>query len=731
MSESLSFLASAFDASGRFFASAVASLDLNKIQITPAAGSQSSNALQTDYTLPNGVTVQTLIWIHASLGKSGLKKVQKKKRKRSLTTSGTVPDPVQSSDIENALVAIGTNKGDILIFSPAQSTVLFTLSGVHAVPVISLAADSISGTQLWSCDSTGRVGEWDLTTQKSIRSFVFPESDVSLLHPVSTPNHTNGLLLASNTIYLVDSNNPQSISKTFPSFIHPTSSLIPSSKNPDILFASSHNERNVGILSYTKEKTVGLLVAQSDIKQLVVNSDSSAVCVVTEDGFVEVFSEPLDLIADKSSHTPKSKSRKSQAVVSLPSTATIKIFRPSTQPKNRSLVKIQNAWFQDSHLIITWAEHGSIPVFEQVKWRDDSNTAISGLIELTKSVKVISGSQSQDSVDSAAAARYHEANTLFKSGSDFSKLETANQSLEQADSEDEEEGGTLADRLDALEVSDAKNKSSEDPVNATSLTSKRPMKTPESFSIILAQSLKTNDHTLLETCLSNKNEEFIQTSVKRLDSSLAVVLLERIAEKVARTPTRTASLTIWIKWVIITHGGYLVSLPNLAKSLASLHSTLANKISMLPRLLALQGRVEMLRAQMKLRREIMANGTNNGLTDNLGDESDVDSEVEYIEDAALIVNGEEDFDDGEEEDDGDITMDASGFIELEAEESDNSDSEDEEEDEGMSDVEAEGVLSDDGIEFDEDEESDEIPVKSKSSKKKATKSFLTNGKSRR
>lgn len=699
--DALSFLASAFDASGLYFASAVTALDLNKIQISPVGSTQSSNALQVDYTLPKGVTVQTIAWVYASLGKTGLKKTQKKKR-RSLTTTGNGQD-LANSDFENALVAIGTNKGDILIFSPAQNSILFTLSGVHAVPVTSLANDNISSSKLWSCDKSGRVAEWDLSLQKNIRSFMFGEPDVSFLHPVSNP--ASGLLLASNTIYLVDANNPTTILKTFPSFLHPTSNIV-SSSNPDLFFAASHGERNVGMVSYSRNRTVGLLVAKSDVKQLVANADNSAVCVVTEDGFVELFSNPLSAVENSAASKPKS--RKAQAVSSMTASTSIKVFRPSTQPK-KPLVKIQNAWFHEDHIILTWIEHGSVPVFEQVKWRDESGKVVSTPIEIVKAVKVMAGNQ-QGIIDTAAATRYQDNYTLVKSGSDFSKLDDV---TAREDSEDED-GGTLADRLDALEVSDAKKEET----STTQLNSKRSNKTPDSFAIILAQALKTNDHALLETCLSTRNEDFISTSVKRLHSSVAVVLLERLAEKIARAPARTSALTVWIKWVIITHGGYLVSLPNLAKSLAFLHSTLANKISMLPRLLALNGRVEMLRAQMLVRREIMAaSSANKDTEDKVEEESDVDSEVEYIEDAHLIVNGEEDFVDEDFEEEVEKAESANGFVELEVEESSDNESQIEEEDEGMSDVEAEGVL-DQVDEYDSDEMSeDEKPTKRKSSKR--------------
>lgn len=704
----MSLAASAFDEFGTYFASVVPALDVQKVQISPASESHSVNALNVEYTLPKGVKVQALIWLYSGSGK-GVKKTPKKKRKRTGDSSTANNNNSGSSDIENALVAIGTNKGDILLFSPAQGTLTGSLTGVHAVPVTSLAIDSISTTKLWSCDNSGRIGEWDVSSQKNLRSFAFPEPNVGLIQSVPA---NNGLLLASNTIYLADSNNPTGILKTFPSFVHPTSSIIPSTSNTDFFFASSKNERNVGVISLSKEKTVGLLVAHSNVQELVVNPDSSAVCAVTEDGFVEIFSEPLSTIAESASKKSSAKSRRAQATTSISSTTTIKISRPGTGKKQT--VKILNAWFQDDVLIVTWIEHGSIPVFESIKWKEEKTP----VIEIVRSVKTLKG-KSSELFDSAAAGRYLEGNIPVKSGHDFSKLDTedAEEQDEDEDEDDEEGGSTLADRLDALEVSD---KASQAPT--TSLTGKVTYKTPASFTIVLTQALKTNDHALLETCLADRTETFIEASIKRLESSYAVVLLEHIAEKVARSPGRAAVLTVWIKWIIAIHGGYLVSLPNLNKSLAILHSTLANKITALPRLLELYGRIEMLKGQFKLRREILAGS---GITENFEEDgSDVDSEVDYIEDADLIVDGEADDDFDSEFEEEEEVQENTGFIELAVDEESDyvSDAEPEDEDVGMSDVDAEGVNSTAGIEYDNEEDFlDTAPV-NKPRKTKKTKS---------
>src|SRR5690606_2148375 len=52
----------------------------------------------------------------------------------------------------------------------------------------------------------------------------------------------------------------------------------------------------------------------------------------------------------------------------------------------------------------------------------------------------------------------------------------------------------------------------------------------------------------------------------------------------------------------------LVSLPNLVKTLSTLHGTLTTRAAALPRLLALQGRLDMLNAQLELRNSMRGVG---------------------------------------------------------------------------------------------------------------------------
>lgn len=750
-SDAMPLIASAFDVTGQYFASVVPSLDLHKIQVTSALSTTTSlaasTALNVSLVLGKGVAVQTIAWANFSVGLDLGAKNRKRRKRSSLTADLTT--------LEHSVVAIGTNKGDILLYSPAQNSIISTLTGTHEFPITYIDATStVSGisSNIWSCDNSGKIVEWNLKTNAAVRDFKTSQQDIALVKQIQStgPEAKLPLLVASSSLYLIDANQPNATLKTLPAFATPTSNIIPSTKNTDLIYVYSSGDRNVSIISVSKAKTVALLVAQSNVKKFTLCADESVAAIVTENGAVELFVDPLALIpsAESTSSTAagaKSRSRKNLAVVSLSPTSRVVVMRPApptknsapltTKQKSKLRVSVENAFFpeNDSHLNITWVEHGTVPVFEKVEWKNQDSSFKTGDIELFRAVRVVVGADSRDNIkdgaDVATAKKYSEDQTAVKSGNDLSQLDTTNKPLidasndsdEEMDS-DNEDSTTLADRLTALEANEEKlsdniktnkNKSKEN--EPTSLLTKEfddmSLKTPESFTLVLSQALKTNDHALLESLLTSHNEDNIKISVQRLESSQAVLLLERLADKISKSPGRAGQLMVWIKWTLIAHGGYLVQVPNLAKSLSSLHLTLSNRVGMIPRLLTLQGRVEMLRTQLQMRRDIteQINGSANrkavAALDN-DDDSDVDSEVNYVEDdRMLIVNGEEDFDEDDDEEDDDEDDDESGehndFIEFEAEESENDDEDysgkkgkalfKQDEDYDMSDVEAEGV----------------------------------------
>lgn len=131
----------------------------------------------------------------------------------------------------------------------------------------------------------------------------------------------------------------------------------------------------------------------------------------------------------------------------------------------------------------------------------------------------------------------------------------------------------------------------------------RSLQIPSGMSLgtVLTQSLRTNDISLLETCLHVRDVATIRATIERLDSSLASTLIQRLAERFHSRPGRAGSLLMWIQWTVVAHGGYLASQPGAMRTLGSLHRVISERARSLPLLLSLKGKLDMLEAQMNLR----------------------------------------------------------------------------------------------------------------------------------
>ena len=127
-----------------------------------------------------------------------------------------------------------------------------------------------------------------------------------------------------------------------------------------------------------------------------------------------------------------------------------------------------------------------------------------------------------------------------------------------------------------------------------------------SLGTVLTQSLRTNDSNLLETCFTVKDLGIVRSTVERLDSSLATALLQKLAERLHSRPGRAGRLMVWVQWTLVVHGGYLANQPEVMKKIASLHRVVKERANSLQPLLSLKGKLDMLEAQMNLRRTMQS-----------------------------------------------------------------------------------------------------------------------------
>ncbi|KAI2642116.1 NUC189-domain-containing protein [Xylaria nigripes] len=163
-----------------------------------------------------------------------------------------------------------------------------------------------------------------------------------------------------------------------------------------------------------------------------------------------------------------------------------------------------------------------------------------------------------------------------------------------------------------------------------------------SLGTVLSQALRTDDADLLESCLRVTDGLVIDNTIQRLDSTLAGVLLSKLASRMHRRPGRAGSLMTWVQSTLVCHGGALATQPSLAKRLSELQRVLDERARGLNSLLALKGKLDLMNTQLKLRRQQF---------NTQGDETVQEEEgiiyVEGEDSDAEIANGLMDDDDDE------------------------------------------------------------------------------------
>ncbi|KAL2160728.1 hypothetical protein VTH06DRAFT_925 [Thermothelomyces fergusii] len=161
-----------------------------------------------------------------------------------------------------------------------------------------------------------------------------------------------------------------------------------------------------------------------------------------------------------------------------------------------------------------------------------------------------------------------------------------------------------------------------------------------SLGTVLNQALRTDDADLLESCLQTTDVKIIENTINRMDSSLANLLLSKLAARMHRRPGRAFGLMRWMQWTLVAHGGALVTQPDLIARLGELSRVLEERSRGLPSLLALKGKLDMLDAQMKFRKSIKAGGAPR-IRGGDEEESSEEDEEDVDEPGVVYVEGQE------------------------------------------------------------------------------------------
>lgn len=236
-------------------------------------------------------------------------------------------------------------------------------------------------------------------------------------------------------------------------------------------------------------------------------------------------------------------------------------------------------------------------------------------------------------------------NGHMEDGEDGDAAVSGTNDAEMADAEGEpQDEPTFGDLLqarhpDPIDVGKSLQKADQDSRGVVPAT----FPTEHSLGTILSQALRSNDKNLLETCFSEKDPNTIRRTIQRQKSHEIATLLEIIAERIHRNPGRTGTLLVWVQWSLVSHGGYLANQPELMRKVKALGQVVRERAAGLQPLLHLKGKLDLLSAQLDIRRNM------------LDDSRALNAEDVDDPDGVLYIEGEDqhssDSDDAEEADD--------------------------------------------------------------------------------
>ncbi|KAG8734238.1 Small subunit (SSU) processome component [Ceratobasidium sp. 428] len=265
---------------------------------------------------------------------------------------------------------------------------------------------------------------------------------------------------------------------------------------------------------------------------------------------------------------------------------------------------------------------GVKPVFEIIQYRDAAGDF---LAEVNLTHKSANAGLAAETNGVAPTKRYAEPHSLaIRSGAELaqdpSKPQTtttaADLDVELAEITLNERNKTLAGSsatLSEKSTSTAQKRRHDSPAaDAAEDPSTRLPVPAHSLSRTLAQALHSGDSALLETCLAHGDATLIRNTVLRLPPTLCVPLIQACVERLGRgargekgggagaSAQRGTSLIRWVRAVLVVHSGFLMTIPDLVARLSSLHSTLTARLALQDRLLALNGRLDLVLSQIEM-----------------------------------------------------------------------------------------------------------------------------------
>ncbi|KAF5913063.1 hypothetical protein HPG69_009014 [Diceros bicornis minor] len=143
---------------------------------------------------------------------------------------------------------------------------------------------------------------------------------------------------------------------------------------------------------------------------------------------------------------------------------------------------------------------------------------------------------------------------------------------------------SIEERLGALDIDTRKEKDDLPQTN--------------SFPVLLAQGLESNDFEMLNKVLQTRNLNLIKRTVLRMPLHAVIPLLQELTKRLQGHPNSAVLMVQWLKCVLTVHASYLSTLPDLVPQLGTLYQLMESRVKTFQKLSHLHGKLILLITQV-------------------------------------------------------------------------------------------------------------------------------------
>ncbi|TBU46572.1 NUC189-domain-containing protein [Dichomitus squalens] len=737
---------SSFSPDGHLFAFLSLAIDKHALKVYDTATRRSVAEHIVD-----AARVTSLCWARLDLAEGagkGIEDEQSSRKSKRKKRNSLAADAVPSSNAAPQLVVLGLSDGSLLLFSPTHGRLLRTLSDPSSSSAVLAVAgqdtESVDPHTFWTSSADGALRLWDARANKILHS-LFSDDRIpytSLSARSSEEESVTEVLAAHHSIHLLavaaDLQKPKTLAK-FTGHASPVSELRWLDKSHFLSSASVDRFVNVWEVP-SAPKTDGKIVAtiplDSDSRTINLSpppsSDSTAgrlLFTVSAAGKISVFTVASDLA------TPSPAKGKS----AIPTLAPKSVISPSSK-KNAaalSVLAVSSVGEAAGRLRIASVTGGVQLAFDAVDYRDQSGNFVPDVSVTVATLEAAVG-QADGQNTGAPNKRYNESASLAvgigaEIGQDRELDDLVSRDVDGALDADLAEL-SLGQRLTAVQGVAARGSDSEfdsdgegsaPAPNGKSKVAPVDAVPASSLTRTLIQALHSSDTRLLETCLAHSDATLIRNTVRRLPPQLAVPLVTACVERLGRgargnalkgggggaSSQRGTALINWVKAVLTTHSGHLMTMPDLVARLSGLHATLTQRLTLQESLLSLSGRLDMVMSQIEMRSSgppaplpMPKNKSRNKPNRVRESRRYVEGESEVEAEEQMEVEVESADDEGSIED---VELGGSEDESIEGSDEEAEEDEDDDEDEEGDDPTLGGFIDDEAEETDEEEDEDE------------------------